>query len=118
MFLDMSKKGEFNISPIIAVQITNFMNLLFSFAFAILSKYFRQKGALIVSQIGIICCLFSLVIFQEMKQSLMIMMSIAAYISFFQYGIGTICWIHLFETTLDAMVGLGNMFIFFWIFTT
>ena len=40
------------------------------------------------------------------------------YICFYEFGIGTICFIHIFETNVDSITGLANQVLFFMIFIT
>jgi len=40
------------------------------------------------------------------------------YICFFEFGIGTICFIHIFETNVDAITGFANQIIFLLVFIT
>ena len=40
------------------------------------------------------------------------------YICFFEFGIGTICFIHIFETNVDSITGFANQVVFFLVFIT
>ena len=40
------------------------------------------------------------------------------YLGFYEFGIGTIVFIHIFETNVDAITGLGSQWVFILGFTT
>lgn len=46
-------------------------------------------------------------------QNILILIFIQLFIFFYQYGIGGIKYIHIFETSVDSVVGFGNFIVYF-----
>lgn len=112
IFLKMKRAGEFDIPVIWGVQITMIINMIAAYAYPVLSKHFRQKQALIFGHVGMTISLFAIVIFKMLHQNMMILVAINLFICFFEYGVGCIMVLHLFETNVDSIVGLGNFMLF------
>ena len=88
------------------------------FSYPALSKYFRQKSALILGQSGMVLSLFAIAIFNYLGHNTIMLLWIVLYICFYEFGIGTICFIHIFETNVDSITGLANQVLFFMSFIT
>lgn len=114
----MQQAGNFSISPILAVQIINFFNMLACFSYGWVGSYFKQKNALLFSQIGCVLCHCATILFNETGQSALLIISLVLFICCFQYGIGTIALVHTFETCVDSIVGLGLYTLYLGIFVT
>ena len=62
--------------------------------------------------------LFMMSLFVHMEVNVMIIVSMLLFVTFYEFGIGTITFIHIFETNVDSMTGFANQVLFFMIFMT
>ena len=62
--------------------------------------------------------LFGIAIFDYLDHNTIMLLWMVLYICFYEFGIGTICFIHIFETNVDSITGLANQVLFFMIFIT
>lgn len=60
-----------------------------------------------------VLALFGTMLFNEIDQNILMILFLALFFCFFEFGIGTIAWIHIFETTVDSITGLANQTMFF-----
>lgn len=106
------------IKVIYCVQIVNFFNMVMLFSYPALSKYFRQKTALLIGQIGMVAALFSITLFNQLELNTLMIITMLLFLGFYEFGIGTIVFIHIFETNPDSITGLGSQWVFILGFTT
>lgn len=113
IFLKLQESGKIPIKAIYCVQIINFVNMVMSASYPIFSKYFRQKSALMIGQFGMVLSFFGAMLFNKIDQHILLICFLALFFCFFEFGIGTIVFIHIFETTVDSITGLANSTLFF-----
>lgn len=99
-----------------AVQIINFVNLVFCFAYPAFSKYFRQESVMIYAQLGMVTSLFCITLFNYIELNGIMILFMVIFLFFFQFGIGTIGFIHIFETNVDSIIGFSNQILFYVLF--
>lgn len=63
----MKRSGDFAIPVIWGVNISMFINVVSSSLYPFFSKYYRQKQALMFSQIGLTISLFGIVLFKQLN---------------------------------------------------
>lgn len=57
--------------------------------------------------------LFAIAVFSQLGHDTIMLLWIVLYICFYEFGIGTICFIHIFETNVDSITGFANQVLFF-----
>lgn len=62
--------------------------------------------------------LYGIALFNYFDQSSLMLVSMVLYLCFFEFGIGTIVFIHIFETNVDSITGISNQVLFIMVFTT
>ena len=92
--------------------------MLMRCSYTVLAKYFRQKVALVLSQTGLVASLFGISLFNHLGFDWLMLFSILLFICFYDFGVGAIAYIHIFETNIDSIVGFANQLIFFMVFST
>lgn len=61
---------------------------------------------------------FGTMLFNEIDQNILLILFLALFFCFFEFGIGTIVFIHIFETNVDSIIGFSNQTLFFVGFVT
>ena len=62
--------------------------------------------------------LFLISIFCHLELNVMLIVSMLLFLTFYEFGIGTISFIHIFETNVDSITGFANQVLFLMIFLT
>lgn len=89
-----------------------------SFSYPALCNYFRQKTALVFGQTGVVLSLYGIAVFNYFEFNSLMLASMVIYLCFFEFGIGSIVFIHIFETNVDSITGVSNQVLFVMVFTT
>lgn len=118
IFIKLHSAGRFPIPVIWGVQIVNFVNLVMCFSYPALSKYVRQRSAMLLGQACTVASLFAIALFNHLEHYEMMLLWMVLYICFFEFGVGTSCFIHIFETNVDSITGFANQVVFFLVFAT
>lgn len=62
--------------------------------------------------------LFSVTLFNSLSLNTLTIIALTIFLCFYEFGIGTIVFIHIFETNVDSVTGLGSQTVFFMGFAT
>ena len=88
------------------------------FSYPALEKFFTQKSALTLGQVGIILSLFGIALFNKLDHGTLTIVSMILFLGFFQFSIGPITFIHIFETNVDSITGFANQVLWIIAFLT
>lgn len=67
-------------------------------------------------QVALICSIFGIAIFNIFKSNVVMIVFMITSLCSFQFAIGTIAYMHVFQTTVDSITGFANQILFFMVF--
>ena len=65
-----------------------------------------------------ILSLFGITLFNYLDLNTLMIATMVLFLCFYEFGIGSIVFIHIFETNVDSITGVANQVLFFMVFTT